>query len=230
LPAPEISTREFLAGLALFRDMDAAELDRVAAGTRRVKAAKGEVLFHKGDPCEGFHIILYGQVKLAITSPQGAEKVVEILGPGMSCGEALMFMERAYVLYAQAVTDSLLLYVMKQVVFAEIEHDPLFARKMIAGLCRRLHGLVSDVESYSLHSGTQRVIGYLLNVDPEADDALSSAQVTLPASKALVASRLSLTPEHFSRILHDLASRGLIQIEGRTVIIPDLERLRSFEP
>jgi CRP-like cAMP-binding protein len=225
----ELSVRDFLGNLALFRGMAPEELDRVAAGSRRVKASRGETLFHKGDPCEGFHIILYGQVKLAFTSPQGAEKVVEILGPGMSFGEALMFMERPYVLYAQALTDSLLLFVTRRAVFAEIERDALFARKMIAGLCQRLHALVSDVESYSLRSGTQRVIGYLLGCEQEAV-AGEPLRVQLPASKTVIASRLNLTPEHFSRILHELAAQRLIGIEGRTVTINDLERLRSYEP
>jgi CRP-like cAMP-binding protein len=123
----------------------------------------------------------------------------------------------------------LLLYVSRQVVFAELDRDPAFARKMIAGLCRRLHGLVNDVESYSLRSGTQRVIGYLLSSDTGTGDP-NTAAVTLSASKALIASRLNLTAEHFSRILHDLAGRGLIKIEGRSVSVPDLERLREFEP
>ena len=179
----EISAREFLVNLPLFRDMGPAELDRVAAGTRRFTAAKGTILFHKGDPCEGFHIIVYGMVKLAFTSPQGAEKVIEILGPGMSFGEALMFMQKPYVLYAQALADTLLLYVNKQTVFGEIERDPAFARQMISGLCRRLHALVSDVESYSLRSGTQRVIGYLLGCEMEEGDATPASFLLFCAAR-----------------------------------------------
>ena len=147
----------------------------------------------------------------------------------MSFGEALMFMERPYVLFAQALADTLLLYVTRQAVFAEIERDPKFARKMIGGLCQRLHALVSDVESYSLRSGTQRVIGYLLGCDLQATEGAQPVRVALPASKTLIASRLNLTPEHFSRILHELAARKLLDIDGRTVTIPDLEWLRSYE-
>ncbi|MEO8136604.1 MAG: Crp/Fnr family transcriptional regulator [Betaproteobacteria bacterium] len=230
MATPEIPARTFLSNLALFRDMDPAELDRLAAGSRSIAAAKGEVLFHKGDACNGFHIILYGQVKLAFTSSQGAEKVIEILGPGMSFGEALMFIGSPYGLFAQALVDTLLLYVDKHTVFAEIERDPKFARKMIGSLCRRLHALVSDVESYSLRSGTERVIGYLLGCDPQAGPATSPLSVCLPASKTIIASRLNLTPEHFSRILHELAGKGLLVIDGRAIAIPDLERLRGYEP
>jgi CRP-like cAMP-binding protein len=48
----------------------------------------------------------------------------------------------------------------------------------------------------------------------------------LPAKKGVIASRLSLTQEHFSRILHNLSHRGLILISGREIAIPDPEGLR----
>ena len=156
---PKIKTQAFLASLPLFREAASVELDRIAAGTTELHVPRGEMLFNKGDPCLGFHLVIYGQVKLAFVSPQGSEKVVEIVGPGYSFGEALMFMEKPYIVMAQTLADSLLLHVSKDAVFAELERNPKFARKMLAGLSRRLHGLIADVESYSLQSGTQRVIG-----------------------------------------------------------------------
>jgi CRP-like cAMP-binding protein len=122
----------------------------------------------------------------------------------------------------------MLLHVSREAVFAELERDPRFARKMLAGLSRRLHGLIADVESYSLQSGTQRVIGYLLRQDEERAETLTSYAIKLPTSKAVVASRLNLTPEHFSRILHELADAGLISIEGRDLNILDVNRLRAY--
>ena len=226
---PKIKTEAFLASLPLFKELAPAELERIAAGTAELHVPRGEILFNKGDPCVGFHLVIYGQVKLAFISPQGSEKVVEIIGPGFSFGEALMFMGKPYIVMAQTLADSLLLHVSRQVVFEGLERDPAFARKMLAGLSRRLHGLISDVESYSLQSGTQRVIGYLLRQDADGGTGETSYTVTLPTSKAVVASRLNLTPEHFSRILHDLTEAGLIAVDGREVRILDAERFRGYK-
>ena len=223
-----IKVQTFLANLPLFRVIAPQELDRIALGTREQHAARGEVLFRKGDPCDGFHMVVYGHVKLAFTSASGDEKVVELIGPGQSFGEALMFMEKPYIVYAQTLADSLLLHVSMSVMFEEIEREPRFARKMIAGLSRRPHGLVSDLEAYSLHSGTQRVIGYLLRADSEPDAAGNVAQFKLPTSKGIIASRLNLTPEHFSRVLHEFTTAGLITVDGRNVTILDLERLGTY--
>jgi CRP-like cAMP-binding protein len=221
--------QSLLANLPLFSDLREQDLGRIAARTSSVHAAKGETIFRRGDPCVGFHVIVYGQVKLGFTSAQGAEKVIEIIGPKQSFGEALMFLEQPYIVSAQALADSMLLHVSKAAVFHEIEADPMFARRMLSGLSRRLHGLVSDVESYSLRSGAQRVIGYLLRAVPESHGAPKTTEITLPTTKNIIASRLNLTPEHFSRVLHDLTVAALIEVDGRTVRILDADRLRSYD-
>ncbi len=221
----KIKVQDFLSRLALFNDLAPAELDQLASGTAELHVARGETVFQRGDPCVGFHTVVYGQVKLAFTSSQGDEKVVEIIGPGHSFGEALMFMEKPYIVSAQALADTLLLHVSKATVFDQLERDPHFARKMLAGLSRRLHGLICDVEGYSLRSGTQRVIGYLLKGEAGED----GGQITLSVSKTVIASRLNLTPEHFSRILHDLSGKHLIGVSGRKITILDSEKLRDYD-
>ncbi len=224
--APQISAEAFLAKLPMFSELDAGEITRIATGAHTLHVPKGEAIAHRGDPCNGFHVVVYGQVKLGFTSPQGVEKVVEIIGPGQSFGEALMFLERPYIVFARALEDSLLLHIAKRVVFEELEREPLFARKVISGLARRLHGLVKDVEAYTLRSGADRVIGYLLR---DAPDGVESGElsITLNAGKSVIASRLNMTPEHFSRILHELQTDGLIEVSGRSIRILDLARLRG---
>jgi CRP-like cAMP-binding protein len=225
---PAIKTRSFLANLALFQEMTPEELDRIAAGTTEVRLAKGQTLFQRGDPCVGFHVVIYGQVKLAFVSPHGSEKVVEVMGPGVSFGEALMFTDRPYVVYAQALADALVLHISKATIDAELDRDPRLARRMIAGMSRRLHGLIADVESYSLRSGMQRVIGYLLRDIDEHATAPGPVQVRLDIGKGVIASRLNLTPEHFSRILAELSHEGLIVVRGAEIEILDPDRMRAF--
>ena len=222
-----IKVQSFLANVPLFKELASDELERIAANTREVRAERGEVLFRRGDPALGFHIIVFGQVKLAFSSLRGDEKVVDLIGPGESFGEAVMFMERPHVVTAQALCDSFLLYIPMEIVFEELERDPRFVRRMIAGLSSRLHRLMSDLESDSLRSGTQRVIGYLLGGSGEGAVPGRALEVNLPASKGVIASRLSVTQEHFSRILHDLSTRGLIEVHGRSIRIPNVDRLRD---
>jgi CRP/FNR family transcriptional regulator, dissimilatory nitrate respiration regulator len=215
---------DLLSHAPIFRGMSPGEIGRIAQGTREVRAARGDALFRRGDLCEGFHIVAFGQVKLALTTPSGEEKVVEIIGPGHSFGEAVMFMDRPYLVSATALADSLLLHVAKTTLFAEIDRDPGLGRRMLGSLSVRLHMLVKDMESYTLHSAAQRVIGFLTRLEDEAQ----ASRITLPAQKALVASRLNLTPEYFSRILHELSEAGLVRLDGRHIEVLDAEALRRY--
>lgn len=212
----------------LFDGLAQDEIARFVRGVREQQLDKGGVLFHKGDPCHGFHLVLSGQVKLSFISADGHEKVVEIIRAGQTFGEAVMFMDKPYVVTAQALSACTLLHIAKQVVFDEMTHDPAFCRKIIAGLSMRLHHLIADVETYSLRSARERIVGYLLRENALDDEAPHSGAVSvhLSTSKGTIASRLNLTQEHFSRILHELMDAGLIVGEGRTIHIPDIERLR----
>ncbi|HZP87627.1 MAG TPA: Crp/Fnr family transcriptional regulator [Burkholderiales bacterium] len=222
----DLKVESFLANVPLLKEASAEEIARIAQGTRALHLARGETLFHKGDMPQGFYLVVYGQVKLAFISPQGADKVVELIGPGMTFGEAVMFLDLPHVVYAQTLTDSMLLQISSAAVFQELELNAKFARKMLGGLSRRLHGIVSDVEAYCMHSGAQRVIGYLLR-DAEQLDGGKELDIELSTNKGVIASRLNLTPQHFSRILHELSEAGLVQVNGRTVHITDLNKLRE---
>ena len=94
---------------------------------------------------------------------------------------------------------------------AGISRDCRFAMRMLAGLSSRLQGLLQDVAAYALHSGPQRVIGYLLR-DHDGAAHPDPITVPLPVSKATIASRLNLTPEYFSRVLHELQAAELIEV------------------
>ena len=219
----------YLSVLPLFNDISREHLEALAKGCTLRRYANGEDVFRVGDPCEEFHVTVTGQIKLFVISPAGREKVIQLVGPGNSFAEALMFTGRPYIVNAQALVDTLLLTVKKTALVAQITTDPKLAMCMLAGISRRLHGLVADVESYALHSGVQRVVGYLLRDQThDKNDTTDPITVSLPVSKATIASRLSLTPEYFSRVLHELEGAGLIEIDRRDIRIPDAPRLARY--
>ena len=229
---PLFDIPRYLSALPLFHELQPAELERLAQGSRLRQRARGEDVFHAGQPCTEFHIVVSGQIKLFALSPQGQEKIIQIVGAGGSCAEAVMFLERPYIVNAQALADTVLLSISRQAVMREIECNQGFCVRLLAGLSRRLHGLISDMQAYALQSGVERVIGYLLRGLPEAPPnecaPAKAVSVTLPVSKAAIASRLSMTPEYFSRVLHELESQGLIVVDRREITIPDPARLTSL--
>ena len=210
----------FIAGLA------SEDVTRLAAGATEMHAARGTVLFREGSACTGLYFVVAGQVKLSFQTDRGQEKVLRLAGEGESLGEPALFLRRCHLMTAEAIADTKVLHVPKDVVLAEVARSAAFASRIITELCQQLHDRMLDLQSYLLLSGRQRVVSYLLSqLPPEVNG--SPVVVTLPAQKAIIASRLNLTHEHFSRILHELAAAELIRVNGRTVRIPDVGRLRS---
>ena len=213
----------------LFGEMDDQEIAMIARETRELHFERGASIFRQGDACTGFHIVVFGQIKLSFVSPGGTEKIVDVMEQGQSLGEAMMFLDKPYVVSAHALSDSLLLHVSKAAVLGGIERDHGTLRKMLSSLALRTYRLMQDVESYSLQNGKQRIIGYLLAQLEREDRGKEPRSVDLAVSKYVIASRLNLTQEHFSRLLHELGDLDLIQIDGRRLTIPCPQRLREYQ-
>ena len=107
-----------------------------------------------------------------------------------------------------------------------VERSPRLARRVIASLSQRIESLVHELERQALGSGRARLIDYLVR---RAGHHPGPRLVMLPATKAAIASQLNLSPEHFSRLLHELAAAGLLQVEGRRITVHDVERLAGSE-
>lgn len=222
-----IPIENFLTNLSMFGQLDKAAIERLTEGTTEVDAPRETLIFRRGDPCTGLYLLVFGQAKLSLETTRGDEKVVDLIGPGMSFGEAAMFLEKPYLVTAQTLADSKLLHVAKDVVLNEVRENPDFSERVIEVICRHLYQGTVDLESYTLRSGTERVVDFLLN--HELHTRFNGAlRVTLPAKKGIIASRLNLTHEHFSRILHELMNKRLIEVDGRQVCISDIGRLREY--
>jgi CRP-like cAMP-binding protein len=206
----------------MFSRLTPEELTSIGASCRIVTLNKNEILFHRGEPSHGFFCVVAGQMELVVSSADGAEKVVELIGTGETFGEAVMFAERPYPVTAKALLRTELLRIDKDVVLGLLDRDPSFARRLLTSMALRQHQLVRDVEAYSLRSGTQRVVGFLLGEVDETGTAL-----VLPTRKHVLASRLNLTPETLSRVLRELSEAGLIAVDGARITlldVPGLER------
>ena len=220
---------DIVVNLPIFNGLDDEELGYIKSEFGQLDVPRGTILYRPGDLCSGIHVVVSGHVKIALGSASGAEKVVDLVGPGQTLGETAVFLERPHKTSAETVSDSRLLHIAKDKVFAAVQNHPGFARRIIAGLSHRLDQFISDLESLTLHSGTERVVRYLLSrLDGAAERR--HAAVMLPATKGVIASRLNLTQEHFSRILHDLAAIDLIRVDGRYITIPDVAQLRACAP
>jgi CRP/FNR family transcriptional regulator, dissimilatory nitrate respiration regulator len=214
-----------LSALPLFAQVEPAALRRLARSAAVLQMARGTTIFRQGEPCAGLHILLTGQIKLFVQNERGDEKIIELVGPGESIGEAALLLGQPQNTNAEAIADSRLLQIGREVLLEETEHDTGLCRQLLLEVSQRLVERTRDLEGCMLLSGAQRVAGYLLSRLPEGVNG-ASVSVMLPAKKSIIASCLNLTQEHFSRILHEIQAAGLIEVRGREICILDAGGLR----
>ena len=221
----KLSLAGLLGSLAMFRHLSVAELLELQKEIFKFELGKGLFLLRKGDLADAMYVVVYGLLKLSISSQQGSDKVLELIRGGQSFGDAMLFLDESYPFSAEALEDSLLIKIPKHVLLRLLEKSPESALYLMTEMSRRLHGFMRNVERYSVQNSTQRVIDYLLQTS-----ALQSSDVVrLELKKHMLASYLNLSPETLSRVLHQLSDEELIKVHGATIHIVSSQRLELYQ-
>lgn len=209
----------------LFSALSPDELAQIAANARSLELETGALLFREGDKADAFYFIVSGGMRLFKLAPDGNEKVIELIQAGETFAEAVVFLGGRYPVYAAALNPARLLRIDMADFIRTLKANNSMAMKMLASISLRLHQLINDVRALSLETAGQRVAGYLLEHCPAQS---GTAIFQLPAHKNVIASRLGIKPETFSRVLASLRDLGLVELDGPQIRIPDLGKLRHW--
>ncbi len=220
------SIPQALSSSHLFSGLSETQLRHVRQNAHTSEIEEGKALFCQGDDVICFYLVLSGKIKLFRVSPEGKEKVVDIVEQGDTFAEALMFMDHPhYPVNATALTAC-------SVLGLNCRHFKTMLREsvdtcflLMGSMSSRLRGLIKEIDTLSLNTGTMRIVAYLLQNASEDSD-----QFELSIAKSVIASRLSVKPETFSRILKNLHEQNILSINGRKVTIHDRKALISICP
>ncbi len=205
----------------LFADLEVSQLQRIAKHAVRIQLEEGGALFQQGDPAKRFYLATSGQIKLFRLSPAGNEKVIDIVTPGHTFAEALMFLDRPrYPVGAEALQDSEVISIDAEDFTDMLRNSVDTCFVMLGSMSRRLRERLREIDELSLHSATCRVAAYMAQQVPTDSNSFN-----LPVAKQIVASRLSVKPETFSRIIKNLSKSGVIKVVGSRVTVHDREAL-----
>lgn len=209
----------------LFSGLEDDQFLEVVSHAMPVEAMAGQLLFGQGDPVGAFYWVGDGLIRLFRSSPQGDEKVIELVGPGRFFAEAALFMGGRFPVNAAAQINSRLIAIDGASFKAWLAQDASRCFRLLAGMSARLHKLVNEIDSLTLMKGTDRLLQYLL--DHSEPDAGGQTVVILEAPKQVIASRIGVKPETLSRLLHKLSDLGYIEVKDNRIVIKDEEKLRE---
>lgn len=195
----------------------------LAAGSRVQLCAKGEMLCVEGMPVRDVGIVLSGAVELFGCCPDRREAVIEILHPQDGFGFADALGESGHLAAARMLHPGEVLWLAAEAMERAMAADPAVGRLVHRMVAQRTHSLIRQVKDLKLRTGTQRLGCFLLRLIDEGGDP---ARARIPFPKAVLASRLGMTPETLSRALGQLREIGL-EVRGSHVHLLDRARIEA---
>jgi len=215
--------KEFVKKTHLFHGLNEQQLDKVLTHSCLHKLKKEQILFNQGDNVNCFYLVLSGMVKLFRVSPDGQEKVIEVVNSGDTFAEALMFLDNPnFPVSAASLSDAQVVSFNATNFLNMLNQSPDTCLTLLGSMSQRIRGLVQEIDNLSVQTGRQRLAAYLLELAGD-DDALH-----LPVAKSVLASRLSIKPETFSRIIKQLRNSETISVDGADIKILDQDQLEDF--
>jgi len=215
-----------LSKLAFFEGSSEGFLKALDENAHMKKCKKGKVLFLHGDPAEYFYIVKSGWVKLFRETLDGAQSISDILPAGSIFGETALFENDTHPYSAEIIEPSEIMSVPIKFLKDELESNNAFTLKMLSYMARHRRRQDIEIEHRAIQNASQRIGCFLLRLVKK--DHEGTIIIHLPYDKTLIASRLGMQPETFSRALSKLKEKTGIRIKGATIEFDTLEQLTSY--
>ncbi len=224
-----MKSNQTLRDIPLFSELSVQQLRLVTSFSKLKKYKKGERIFNEGDLYVGFYILLKGTVKVSKISIKGKESIVHIVKSLNAFADVPMFEGDIYPVSAEAIEESLTLFIPKEKFITLLHDEPNITFKMLAGFAKRMRSLVNQIEDLSSKEVTNRLAKYILiEIKNSGTEKLPQPFVKLAIPKSAIASYLGTITETFSRTLKKLQDEGIIRVMGKKIFVNDLKRLKDL--
>lgn len=227
MPIKQSTVFDTLRKVGIFADLSEPELQFLAERAVPRELEAGEIVFSEGQPCAGLFIVVTGALRIFKSSASGREQVLSIEGPGSSVAELPVFDGGNYPASTSAATKTRVLFVSKQDFSSLCLVHPKVSLKVLKVVGARLRRLVGIIEELSFTTVRSRLISFLVRMAKEGKKTSRGVEGELPASNQELASHIGTVRELVSRNLSRLQAEGLIVLENKTVIVPDLKKLEA---
>jgi CRP/FNR family cyclic AMP-dependent transcriptional regulator len=228
MPETKVNHAQTLSRVPIFAGLAENELAFLTQHTVPRNYAPGEVVFGEGEPCLGLYIVESGHVRIFKSSSGGREHVLSMDGPGSSIAELPVFDGGNYPASVAAIDDATLLFISKHDFQSLCLAHPQVALKVLRVVGARLRRLVGIIEELSFTTVRHRLASFLLRVaHKEGKRVNRGTEILLPASNQEFAAQIGTVRELVSRNLSRLQAEGSIEVDGRNVLIRDLQVLEN---
>lgn len=217
---------EALRRTAMFRELEAPELSLLASRAVERRLSRGDVLFTAGEPAKGMYVVVEGAVRATRESSEGREQVIHVERAPATIAEVPMFDDGNYPSTVIADEDATLLFLSKQDIRTLCLQQPAIPLAVARLLASRLRQAASLIETLSLRDVDRRLARLLLQESGTREG--HSVTIELNLTHQQIAARIGSVREVVSRAFTRLQQNGLVQMDGRTIVLPDERLVRAY--
>ena len=215
--------REFSSLKALSKD----ELLKISDCKTSHTIKKGDVIFEEGENVNGIYCIKDGICKLTKLSANGKDHIVKLVTKGELLGQRSMISDEAVNLSAVALEDMEVCFIPKTEVMGFFDKNNQFSMSVMKSIC----GDLKDADDHMVNLAQKTVkerlaetLLYLSDTFGKNDD--NSLKVQL--SRDELASMIGTATESCIRLLSDFKKLDLIELNGKKIILKDINKLKKI--
>jgi CRP-like cAMP-binding protein len=222
---------QLLAQITMFEHLEAEPLERLAALLQERRFSKGEIIFHQGDVGTALYIVRKGEVAIRLSSPEGKEVILSLLGRGDAFGELALLDGEPRSTDAVAREDTHLLFLQREVFRQFLAEHPQFTMDLLAVLSRMVRRVTQLVHDTAFLDARARLARVLLDLAKTQGAASPEGTVIGPKlTQGELANLCGVTRESVNKWLRFYVREGLLSYESGQITLVDPERLSLDVP
>lgn len=219
----------YLKNVNLFHGMSDEQMRMVEERTVMREIRRKEVLYLPGDAGDRIYLLKRGVVKISTLTDDGKEIILALLRPGEVFGEESVLEDAPRDHMAEAYEDALICVITRQDFMGILRAHPEMAFKVTKLVGFRLRTLRNRVEGLLFKGAPARLAQTLLDLARDhgvKDD--DGVLLPLRLSQQDLANLIGVTRESVNLALADFRSRGLVEMEGRSLRLRRPEALQAL--
>lgn len=211
-----------LARVSFFERLDAKDLQKLEALTRRKRYPAGTAVFFQDDPSDSMYVLLSGSAKVFQTSEDGKDRILRLLRSGDAFGELAMIEGRPRSASVQTLEDTEMISLSRADFVSFAEGHAAVLWKLLATLAEQVRRMNEDVLDLSFRDVPYRVLRMLSQlVERHGESGPDGWRISMPLSVRELASMVGSNPDNVSRLLDRYEADGLLKREGGSWTVPD---------
>jgi CRP/FNR family transcriptional regulator, cyclic AMP receptor protein len=210
----------------IFRDLEPEALDQLCRYAKHTVLKRGATLFAKDDPGNSLYAVISGTVKLSVSSPDGRNAILNLVGPGEVFGEMSVLDGQPRSADATANTNCEIFVIDRRDFLPFVRSQPTLAMKFIELLCVRLRWTSEQVEQVILQDLPGRLASALLGLIERRKPESESHTISITQQE--ISEMVGMTRESINKQLRAWVTRNWVRLEHGAIVVLDPAALRDL--